>query len=76
MKRDRMLKKIQIYRLLHKNNFMYKNKTITPRTVRTMFETGFFDTIQYSEFGNCWLVAESEILNKIQEQKEEQSNDL
>jgi len=48
--------------VLMKNNFKYKNKTITPRTVKTMADNGLFQTLESCVCGRCFIVADKEIL--------------
>jgi phage antirepressor YoqD-like protein len=67
-----MIKRInrpQVFKMLYEEGFLYKSKTITQRTVRTMFDNGFFSSKEWSDIGRCWTVLESEVLENIKEKK-------
>lgn len=66
---EKILNKNKVFEMLHCEKFMYKGKTITLRTVRTMFDNGFFKSKEWSNVFKCWTVAESEVLEKIEDQK-------
>jgi hypothetical protein len=66
---NKRINKLQAFKMLHETGFLYKGKTITQRTVRTMFDNEFFDSKEWSDIGRCWTVAESEVLEKIEDQK-------
>jgi len=48
--------------VLMKNGFKYKNKTITPRTVKTMAKNGVFKTLENCVCNRSFIVSDKEIL--------------
>lgn len=55
----------EVLEKLQSAGYLYKGKTITKRTIRTMLDRGKFETSTKCEGGNCWLVSVDEINNMI-----------
>jgi len=51
--------------ILQKKGFLYKGKTITARTMRTMIDNKKFKTAHKCEAGNCNLISKIEIDEKV-----------
>jgi len=51
--------------VLQQNGFLYKGKTITARTMRTMIDNKKFKTAHKCEAGNCNLISKIEIDEKV-----------
>ena len=47
--------------ILIKSGFLYKGKTVTLRTIKTMASNGFLRTVKMSEYGKIYIVKKSEI---------------
>ena len=60
-----------IFKYMFERGFLYKGKTLTERTVRTMLDTGFFQTMVYDEVSGKRTVLMSEVERKVRDQKNE-----
>jgi hypothetical protein len=56
------------FEFLHSNDFLYKGKTITRRTFRTMVDNGFFESMGVCECGICYMFDMGELKILIADQ--------
>lgn len=50
---------------LQRAGYLYKGRTVTKRTIRTMIDRGRFETARKCEGDHCWLVSSKEINEMI-----------
>lgn len=57
----------QAYEKLKAVGYLYKDKTLTRRTVKTMAENELFKTLKFCECGKTYIVEQEEIDQKCKE---------
>lgn len=58
----------QVSEIFKDHRFLYKGKTTTLRTVKTMAENGLFLTLKFCECGQSYIVSEAEINEMVAEE--------